>query len=182
MVIACTWWTEDGTLVDMATQASAALMPRAEDGSNRFLPRGPDDANVNAAKCAWLAACESGMTVRATSEATGIHAWTAYRWEASDPEFAEAWELARQSAGHEIEGAMVRRATTRDDMPAYLSGVTYLRRLWPERYSPERQAQVQVNIVVQAAAVRQAMRDVTPSLRAPTTIDVPALPAPSPQP
>ena len=132
----------------MATHESAMLMPRTTEGPNRFAPRGPSDPNVDAAKGAWLTAMHSGLSVRAASEATGVHNWVAYRWAREDPEFEEAWQVARESAGHDIEAAMVRRAVERDDMPAVISGFAYLKRLWPHLYVPERQAQVQVNVGV----------------------------------
>ena len=158
----------------MATRESAALMPR-EPGTNRFAPRDPSDANVIAAKEQWLAAVQSGASVREASKQTGIHIWTAFRWGKEDPEFAAAWDVARESAGHDIEAAMIRRAVERDDMPAVISGLAYLKRLWPHLY-------VERHIVVtQESPAQAAIAQVLASLRARgTVIDGTALPVDPP--
>ena len=157
----------------MATHESAMLMPRTTDGPNRFAPRDPSDPNVLAAKERWLAAIHAGSTVREASRETGIHNWTALRWAKEDPEFEAAWQVARESTGHDIEAAMVRRATTRDDMPAVISGLAYLKRLWPHLY-------VERHIVVTQESPAQAMvAELLARLRARgTVIEGTALPEP----
>ena len=152
--------------------------------SNRYLPMPAHLPDVDAAKSAWLTALREKGTVREASKTTNIHTWQAYRWREADEEFAAAWDTSMAEVKDTHVGHLVRIGAG-DGMPAVVANIARLRNLDPAGWSPERQAQVQVKVVLQVGAVMQAIdaAGLTPRLRA-TVVEgeTRELPAPAPDP
>ena len=145
------------------------LRPGNDGGVISVAVRDPREAEQ---KQAFLAAfLERGNAYDAAKDA-GIYRATLYRWRDADPEFREAWDNAKAAAMERVEGSLFHRALYEKGMPGVTAAFGILRAHDPERWSPDRQAQVNITVEVQAAAVMQAANNlgITPALDAPTEL------------
>ena len=157
-------------------------MPRDPD-TNRFLPMGPADPNVDAGKRAWLAAMADGLSWRQAEEATGISKYVAHRWREADAEFREALAMGLRSMESDIIHGLYFRATAPpnviDPRAANVAAIVWGKRHFPEQWLEARAGAVNVNVTVQAQVLMAAARDLGLVCQVgTTTVDVPALPAP----
>ena len=63
----------------------------------------------------FLEAFREAGNVREACEAAGIHRVTAYKWRYADPEFAAAWDQAREDAIDTLEQVAWKRAKDQSD-------------------------------------------------------------------
>lgn len=73
-------------------------------------------------KLAFLAVLAATCNVTASAEAAGIARKTAYEWRDEDPEFAEAWEKAKELGVEALEDEAHRRAFQGVDKPVFHQG------------------------------------------------------------
>jgi hypothetical protein len=73
-------------------------------------------------KLAFLSVLAATCNVTASAEAAGIHRKTAYEWRDEDPEFAAAWERAKDMGVEALEDEAHRRAFQGFDKPVYQGG------------------------------------------------------------
>ena len=62
----------------------------------------------------FLAALSETASVTRACEITGLPRRTVYNWRATDPEFAQAWEVALDLGTDALEDEAIRRAYARD--------------------------------------------------------------------
>lgn len=154
------------------------LEPQAHGGA--LARGGTRSADSDARKTEYLDTLRELGVVRRALEVTGVQRSTLYEWRDSDPVFAEELRLVMDDIKDHHVSQLVRLGNG-EGMPAVTANIARLRNLDPAGWSPERQAQVQVNVTVQAAAVHAALdeRGVARTLRA--VPELPALPAPEPE-
>ena len=70
----------------------------------------------------FLEALASGLSVTGAAAEAGVHRCTPYGWREADPEFAKAWDIARDAGTDRLEDEAWRRAYSGTDRPVFQAG------------------------------------------------------------
>jgi hypothetical protein len=70
----------------------------------------------------FLDGLASGLSVAGAAREAGVHRATPYGWREADPEFAQAWDVAREAGTDLLEDEAWRRAYDGTERPVYQQG------------------------------------------------------------
>ena len=106
-------------------------------------------------KLKFLKAHEGGATVAEAARCAGIHRSTVYRWREQDPEFAMAWDEARQKLVEDLEMEAYKRAIDGSDRMLIFLLKAYKPDTYNEKTQQGRSSAIGLTLAELAEKVRQ---------------------------
>ena len=70
----------------------------------------------------FLEALAAGLSVTGAAAEAGVHRATPYGWREADPDFAKAWDIARDAGTDRLEDEAWRRAYEGNERPVFQAG------------------------------------------------------------